>query len=79
MFTRGCHGFIRGLEAFVYEGPETVEQIYERDDFFQALHYRRRDRDTSARDEDDATAEVTDVWYWYRVDPVTNDVVFEMA
>ena len=42
MFRRLCFNRIRGVEAFLHGGPETAEQIYEREDSFQVDHSRRR-------------------------------------
>lgn len=45
MFSRHCYTKIRRLEALLYEGPETVEQVFEREDRFQSQHVRRRSLD----------------------------------
>ena len=75
MFTRGCFSSIRELEAFVYDGPETVEQIYERDDSFHAFHPRRRESATNgALDSEDQS----EIWYWYRFDPETNEIDYKL-
>ena len=73
MFSRYCFNQIRDLESFLYGGPETVEQVFEREDSFQAHHSRRREN--TPNEPSPSVAEHL-VWYKYRYDPENGNVVY---
>ena len=66
---------IRDLELFLYDGPETVEQVYDGNDRFSAEHPRRRHhRDNCAQ-----CNEMNDnIWYSYKVNIETNSIEYNL-
>ncbi len=69
---------IRKLEAFLYEGPEMVEQLYERNDNFSSMPMRRRNR--IERDLiSDYQSNESEILYSYFIDPTTNDIVYNLS
>lgn len=66
---------IRNLELFLYDGPETVEQIYDVNDRFISAHPRRRHhKDNCAQ-----CHEINDnIWYSYRVNVETNSIEYNV-
>ena len=67
---------IRDLELFLYDGPETAEQVFERNDSFSADHKRRRyHKDRCVLCE---KAESEDLWYSYSIDVKTNTIEYHM-
>jgi hypothetical protein len=69
---------IRDLEIFLFEGPETVEQVYETNDNFSYNHSRRRDQ----KDNEDEPSEDSDnsaIWYSYYIDSKSGEIVYEFS
>lgn len=67
---------IRTLEAFLYEGPEMVEQIYERNDHFHSTRMRRRSKLLDPNVSNDDIIKSKDILYSYYINPETNDIVY---
>lgn len=68
---------IRTLEAFLYEGPEMVEQIYERNDHFHSTRMRRRSKLLYPNINNSDIINPDNILYSYYINPETNDIVYD--
>lgn len=74
MFSQLSLEQIRDMEAFLYGGPETVEQIYESSDNFQAIHVRKREPNGV----ESSKLFTEEVWYRYKFDEDKGDFIYEL-
>lgn len=77
MYTWECLNRIRRMEALLYAGPETVEQVFERDDRFSNPHARARQSSDSDTRTDTNYSDCKE-WYCERLDPATGKLVCEV-
>ena len=76
MFSRGCIEKIRWLEAAIYDGPESPEKAYEREEQFDSPHTGSRTIH-SGRFASGAMNKKGEIWYTLNYDPDTGELTKE--
>lgn len=62
MYSRSCIDDIRWIESSLYQGPETAEKVFEREESYQGPHARRRSLTKHSNGNDTENSSQT-VWF----------------